>query len=600
MSGSNVFWIALGIVLGVNVLAWVIFNRLRHGRQSFFRSFIRSALMVLAELLVFILVAATAAFPVYLTSISGFYEEGEGLLTGMISGGDEMMLGSLTQARRILNSKETGDYLFYYADEEDGYRTSDYTGMVPGEVGVIYAHGWQPMEYYQPNDLPATLKDEEERTFFTQKAKDHTAQAQLYLQNEYQVPGEYRRLPAAVQKIIVWDSMTANSASDVIIDAEEFYERFQSYLEYRSFNVFQPEIPLARIIGDIMREQQTYGFCQKMILQKATAADFPATENNQTIDLENLTGLVKPYCIRAAGTTAVDALLEKGSYSESDVYYIFEEYTVRTRAMFLATLNIGKRIQQAAVIAGICLLVLFVVLVLQFREIERRLYKQQNDLFYAIAHELKTPMGVVMLHGEKVLESETAQDKDERTLGMLEEIKDMNQRLMDVLAQSKLEGGRYRMKRSSVSLLTLAREVADGYEPLADDKDIMIELTGEDLHLTADGYLMKYAISNYLSNAVKYTPQGGQIKIEVHQKKRSAVLTVWNAGSHIPQSSIGRIWDPFGKVSDGSDNAKQGSGLGLSIVRSIVSLHGGSCGAENRDGGVAFWCRFPMKKQKKQ
>jgi signal transduction histidine kinase len=231
---------------------------------------------------------------------------------------------------------------------------------------------------------------------------------------------------------------------------------------------------------------------------------------------------------------------------------------------------------------------------------ESKTAKQQLELLYAVAHELKTPMGVVMLHGEKVLEEHKASEKDKRATLMLNEIQGMNQRLMDVLAQSKLEGGRHQMNRESINLREHAEAVAEGYEPLAEDKNISVEVAGEDLLLYADGYLIKYAISNYLSNAIKHCPEGGQVKINVQKKKRSVVLTVWNEGSHIPQSNIGRIWDPFYKVGDGGDNAKKGSGLGLSIVRSIVTLHGGSCGVRNTPDGVAFWCAFPIRKGMKR
>lgn len=245
-------------------------------------------------------------------------------------------------------------------------------------------------------------------------------------------------------------------------------------------------------------------------------------------------------------------------------------------------------------------IVLFLLIeIMSFMRRENKASKARLALFHMVAHELKTPMGVVMLHGEKVLEEQKAAEKDKRALLMIEEIKGMNQRLLDVLAQSRLEGGSYQMRREAVSLRELAEEVAEGYEPLAGEKGVAVEIDGEDLRLYADGYLVKYAISNYLSNAIKHCPQGGQVKIDVQKKKRSALLTVWNSGSHIPQSSLGRIWDPFYKVGDGGDNSKKGSGLGLSIVRSIVSLHGGGCSARNTPDGVAFWCSFPMRKRKK-
>ena len=322
------------------------------------------------------------------------------------------------------------------------------------------------------------------------------------------------------------------------------------------------------------------------------------------------------YYIVAWGDKEVKELQQSENEDKYDIYYIYRigSYSmlsyVLTGTFYIEDaktdenaqdycFNIDEWTTGVYIIYPILLTLFLITQIFAVSRHERNLLKQQNDLFYAVAHELKTPMGVVMLHGEKVLESETAEAKNQRTLGMIEEIKNMNQRLMDVLAQSKLEGGRQQVKRELVSLLALAEEVTEGYEPLAEDKNLAMEVAGEDVRLYADGYLLKYAISNYLSNAIKHCPEGGQIKIGVQKKKRNAVLTVWNEGAHIPQGSISSIWDPFAKVGDGGDNAKKGSGLGLSIVRSIVALHGGSCGVRNTPDGVEFWCGFPMRKGKK-
>jgi len=320
------------------------------------------------------------------------------------------------------------------------------------------------------------------------------------------------------------------------------------------------------------------------------------------------------YHILAWGTQELEALEKKEIVKEDEIYFLYirAAYSPLSFAFSNFSFNAYKggewtQLQpdmplrdwanSVAVIYPVLLVIFLLFQFFAYSTHERKAAQAQVDLFHAIAHELKTPMGVVMLHGEKVLEAEASEDKDQRTLGMLEEIKGMNQRLMEVLQQSKLEGGTYRMKRESVSLLELAEEVVEGYEPLAEDKNITAEITGEDLRLYADGYLVRYAISNYLSNAIKHCPEGGQIKITIQKKRRGAVLNVWNSGSHVPQGSLGRIWDPFHKVGDGGDNAKKGSGLGLSIVRSIVSLHGGNCGANNTAHGVEFWCSFPTSKR---
>jgi len=99
-------------------------------------------------------------------------------------------------------------------------------------------------------------------------------------------------------------------------------------------------------------------------------------------------------------------------------------------------------------------------------------------------------------------------------------------------------------------------------------------------------------ISNLLSNAIKNTPENGKIDITIKKEGKNTAVTVKNTGKPIPKEKIHRIWDAFYKHSENADNSKSGAGLGLSIVKNIILLHGGFCGVENKADGVEFWFRI--------
>ena len=219
---------------------------------------------------------------------------------------------------------------------------------------------------------------------------------------------------------------------------------------------------------------------------------------------------------------------------------------------------------------------------------DRQQAENQRDFIYMIAHELKTPMSVVMLHGEKVLEEKTAQGKDRRAANMIEEIELMNKRLIELLNASKLERGLHELHIEPVSLRALALDVVEGYEFPMEEKRLRVVVLGEDLQVNADGYLIKYAVSNLLSNAIKFSQQGGSIELRLEERRGGVVVSVHNTGSRVPEHMRRKVWDPFVKEERG-DNAQKGTGLGLSIVRSVARLHGGECGLENTREGVRVW-----------
>ena len=117
-------------------------------------------------------------------------------------------------------------------------------------------------------------------------------------------------------------------------------------------------------------------------------------------------------------------------------------------------------------------------------------------------------------------------------------------------------------------------------------------LTQEEGEFTADESRMAQVVENFCTNAVKYTPQGGWIRVRIQKDGPEVTFTMENASLPMSKEELSKVWDPFYRTEDAQ--TEEGTGLGLAIVKSIVELHGGKCFARNLDQGVSFGFRIPQ------
>lgn len=204
-----------------------------------------------------------------------------------------------------------------------------------------------------------------------------------------------------------------------------------------------------------------------------------------------------------------------------------------------------------------------------------------------MAHELKTPLAVIHSYAQG-LQEHIAEDKREKYLATIcSEAERMNGMVLELLDLSRLEAGRVKLRRENFSLSQLTRSTLEKLAPTLEAKGLRLSTALEDpAPVLADRGRMAQVVENLLTNAVKYTPAGGEIGVEVAQTDRHTTLRVSNDCPPIPQEELDQLFEPFYRREDAAPG--EGTGLGLAIVRHIVLLHGGSCTAQATPNGVQF------------
>lgn len=228
--------------------------------------------------------------------------------------------------------------------------------------------------------------------------------------------------------------------------------------------------------------------------------------------------------------------------------------------------------------------------------------KKRRQLVSDITHELKTPLAVIHSYAECLQEDIVPQKREEYLSVILEETRNMDAMVLQMLDLSRLEAGKVRLSRDAVSLLELAKGQLERFAPILEAKKLKLRWRQADaFSITADEKRMEQAVTNLLGNAVKYTPAGGEISVEIRLAEGEAIFSVENTARPLSGEALDKVWDSFYRADPA--RSEPGTGLGLSLVKNIIRLHGGACFVRNtslRDGdsvetAVEFGFRIPLK-----
>ncbi|HVO40880.1 MAG TPA: ATP-binding protein [Spirochaetia bacterium] len=218
--------------------------------------------------------------------------------------------------------------------------------------------------------------------------------------------------------------------------------------------------------------------------------------------------------------------------------------------------------------------------------------RAKSDLLAGMSHELRTPLTAIMGYAE-ILLYEYFGSVNERQKQQLDVILQCSHHLLDlindILDISKIESGKTELELSSVKIssllahtLTLLRETA-GRHRIVMETNLPPEL--KDLEMRVDERRLKQVLFNLLSNAIKFTPDGGRINVAMERHGGFVEISVTDTGVGVPALELERIFEAFYQLRRGGTAKSQGSGLGLSLARQLVELHGGRIWAESEGEG---------------
>jgi two-component system, OmpR family, heavy metal sensor histidine kinase CusS len=219
-----------------------------------------------------------------------------------------------------------------------------------------------------------------------------------------------------------------------------------------------------------------------------------------------------------------------------------------------------------------------------------------SDFSSDIAHELRTPITNMMVQTQVTLSRDRDPGEYRTNLhSNLEELERLSRMISDMLFLAKADISLVVPKREKIELDEEILGLFDFYEALASERHVRLVMSG-DAGFFGDRLMIQRALSNLLSNAIRYTPDGMAISVDIGETETQAIVSIENPGPEIPAEHLPRIFERFYRV-DASrrEGHTDNVGLGLAITKSIVEIHGGTISAGSENGRTRFTVMFPLR-----
>ncbi len=224
--------------------------------------------------------------------------------------------------------------------------------------------------------------------------------------------------------------------------------------------------------------------------------------------------------------------------------------------------------------------------------------RTKDEFLATLAHELRNPLAPIRT-GLEILKKDAGNGApSQRARGIIErQLVHMIRLIDDLLDISRITSGKIHLEKKPMALRTAIESAVETSRPgvEAGRHQLDIDLPAEEIQVDADFTRLAQAVANLLNNAAKYTPAGGHILLQVRRDGDDAVIRVQDNGVGIPPEMLERVFQLFAQVGRTIDRSQGGLGIGLSLVRSLVELHGGSVTADSAGAGQGstFTIRVP-------
>ncbi|WP_088040614.1 cell wall metabolism sensor histidine kinase WalK [Bacillus sp. EAC] len=229
-------------------------------------------------------------------------------------------------------------------------------------------------------------------------------------------------------------------------------------------------------------------------------------------------------------------------------------------------------------------------------EKEKQLENTRKEFISGVSHELKTPLSIMKSCISILKDGVASHKKDYYFEAMEKEVDKMDLLIVDMLELAKYESGTYKMKMESFFIDKVIEQICSQLSLEIEKKKLTIHKDLVSIEVFANEHRIEQVITNYMTNAIRYTPDHEHIYISTKIEDEQVKVYVENKGSHIPKDQLDRVWDRFYRGDTSRQRTEGSTGLGLAISKNILELHDAKYGVMNTSDGVLFY--FCLNKNK--
>ena len=228
-------------------------------------------------------------------------------------------------------------------------------------------------------------------------------------------------------------------------------------------------------------------------------------------------------------------------------------------------------------------------------------YNQLKDEFVSTAsHELRTPLSIIMGAIRLILDEipgKIVEEQRDVLATAMENVQRLSRIVDSLLTISKIESGRLDLRKTVVNICELIKDTVSNYEPLSQEKGICLDckVPEQSVDICLDPDKTKEVLINLISNSIKFTPEGGWIKVICTEEDGEVLVSVQDSGVGIAKEDVPKLFDKFTQFDRKAGPGEKGTGLGLAIVKKLVEMHDGKIKVESEVGqGTIFTISLPL------